>query len=182
MPRPSGAMCSGGVETQSTRRSPRRLPWRSRFPRPATWAAAVSSSPTCADRREVVTVDFREMAPLSAERAHVPRSRWGPAAAPSSRCLGGRRARYRARAGPGSRPLRQAALGRAGSSGRPARGDGFLISADLADSLNRQLGRSRRKGAARVRAADDCGRLGDFPSRSPRSANPIRSPGEPAIG
>jgi gamma-glutamyltranspeptidase / glutathione hydrolase len=117
-----------------------------------------------ADRREVVTVDFREMAPLKAnERMYLsadgklrPRHRagaWGAGVPGTVRGLG----------------LAHARLGKTAWAElvRPAARlatDGFPISRDLADSLNRQLGRSAADGKALpAPRRDGHGRLSDFP-------------------
>jgi gamma-glutamyltranspeptidase/glutathione hydrolase len=116
------------------------------------------------DRKEVVTVDFREMAPressprmyLTADRKLQPGYRRGARAAgvPGTvRGLALAHARWGKR--PWSELVRPAA--------RLAR-EGFIISDDLAGSLNRQLtpsgaGRDPRPPTAR----NDFGRLGDYP-------------------
>jgi gamma-glutamyltranspeptidase/glutathione hydrolase len=119
------------------------------------------------DRKEVVTVDFREMAPRSA----TPAMYLGPDGKP--------RPRYRTGAWAAGVPgtVRGLALAHTRWGKRPwaelvrpaidlAR-EGFPISEDLADGLNRQLGRGRRdhqpaqtKGTA---ARNEFGRLGDYP-------------------
>jgi len=114
-----------------------------------------------ADRREVVTVDFREMAPRSAGPAMYlgadgklrPRHRtgaWAAAVPGTVRGLGLAHARF------GKTPWADLVL----PAARLARA-GFPISADLAGSLNRQLApRNREPGSPAMR--DDFGRLGDF--------------------
>jgi gamma-glutamyltranspeptidase/glutathione hydrolase len=115
-----------------------------------------------ADRREVVTVDFREMAPrasdprmyLTADGKLRPRYRtgaWAAAVPGTVRGLALAHARFGRR--PWSELVRPAA--------RLAR-EGFALSADLAGSLNRQLGRAGpdRRGAT---AQNDFGRLADYP-------------------
>jgi len=115
-----------------------------------------------ADRCEVVSVDFREMAPrsagprmyLDADGQLKPRHRagaWAAGVPGTVRGLGLAHARF------GKTPWAELV--------RPAAQlarDGLPISADLAGSLNRELAapnRERRPGRAR----DDHGRLGDFP-------------------
>ena len=115
-----------------------------------------------ADRREVVTVDFREMAP----RAASPRMYLGPDGKPRP----GYRTGAWASAVPGT--VRGLALAHARWGKRPwpdlvqpAAGlarQGFAISEDLAGSLNRQLrptGEGNRRGSSR----NDFGRLRDYP-------------------
>ena len=113
-----------------------------------------------ADRREVVTIDFREMAPQAAmprmyldrEGKLRPRHRagaWAAGVPGSVRGLGLAHARW------GKTPwadlVRPAA--------KLAR-DGFPISADLAGSLNSQL---KARAPAQAGPRDDYGRLADFP-------------------
>jgi gamma-glutamyltranspeptidase/glutathione hydrolase len=127
-----------------------------------------------ADRHEVVTVDFREMAPrtagprmyLGADGKLRPRHRAGAWAAGVPGTVAGLGFAH-ARFGKLSWPelVRPAA--------RLAR-EGFLISADLASSLNRQLAtpnRERRSGRARA----DMGRLGDFPESAAVFSKPDRT-------
>jgi gamma-glutamyltranspeptidase/glutathione hydrolase len=115
-----------------------------------------------ADRREVITVEFREMAPASAtpemylgrDRKPLPRYRAGPwaAAVPGTvRGLALAHARF-GKAAWAELVLPAARLARAG----------FVISADLAGSLNRQLA-PRGQHAPRSEKRDDFGRLADFP-------------------
>ena len=115
-----------------------------------------------ADRKEVVTVDFREIAPqVSSARMYLdsdgkPRPRyrtgaWSAGVPGTVRGLGLAHARWGKR--PWAELVRPAA--------RLAR-EGFAISDDLAGTLNRQLGRSgQTKRAATSR--NDFGRLGDYP-------------------
>jgi gamma-glutamyltranspeptidase/glutathione hydrolase len=115
-----------------------------------------------ADRREVVTIDFREMAPrassprmyLNAEGQLRPRYRtgaWAAAVPGTVRGLALAHARWGKRSW--AELVRPAA--------RLAR-HGFPVSDDLAGSLNRQLARpDPLKRAARAR--NDFGRLGDYP-------------------
>jgi gamma-glutamyltranspeptidase / glutathione hydrolase len=113
--------------------------------------------------REVVSVDFREMAPRSA----TPTMYLGPDGRP--------RPRYRTGAWAAGVPgtVRGLALAHARWGKRPwaelvrpavrlAR-EGFPISADLAGSLNRQLGRVDPDLSRRRAAPTDFGRLSDFP-------------------
>ncbi len=114
-----------------------------------------------AGSREVVTVDFREMAPRSARptmylnaqgklRLRHRAGAWAAAVPGTVRGLGLAHSRYGKT--PWSDLVRPAA--------RLAR-QGFPISADLAGSLNRQLAvRDPERGDRAVR--DDLGRLGDF--------------------
>lgn len=119
------------------------------------------------DRKEVVTVDFREMAP----KAATPTMYLGPDGKP--------RPRYRTGAWAAGVPgtVRGLALAHARWGKRPwaelvrpsirlAR-EGFPISEDLAGGLNSQLGRGRRGAvagpASRLPARNDFGRLGDYP-------------------
>jgi gamma-glutamyltranspeptidase/glutathione hydrolase len=127
-----------------------------------------------ADRREVVTIDFREAAPLAAEpRMYIgadgkpkPRYRagaWAAAVPGTVRGLGLAHARFGAR--PWAELVRPAArLARAG----------FPVSEDLAGSLNRQLTpEGRTKSTSRSR--NDFGRLGDFPESVAAFGKPDRS-------
>ena len=114
------------------------------------------------DRREVVTVDFREMAPrsatatmyLGADGKTRPRYRtgaWSAGVPGTVRGLGLAHERF------GRRPWAELV--------RPAVGlarEGFAISAELARSLNRQLA-ARNQEPGRPAPRDDFGRLGDFP-------------------
>ena len=128
-----------------------------------------------ADRREVVTIDFREMGACFGGAADVPRCR-RQTAAPSSvdawaagvpgtvRGFGLAHARF------GKTPWAELV----GPAARP-RKEGFAISADLAGSLNRQLGavnRERRAGRGRA----DSVRLGDFPESAAAFSKPDRTP------
>jgi len=128
-----------------------------------------------ADRREVVTVDFREMAPRSAGPAMYlgadlklrPRYRtgaWAAAVPGTVRGLGLAHARF------GRAPWADLVL----PAARRAR-SGFPISADLAGSLNRQLApRNREQGSPAVR--DDFGRLGDFAESTAAFEKPDHTP------
>jgi gamma-glutamyltranspeptidase/glutathione hydrolase len=115
-----------------------------------------------ADRREVVTVDFRELAP----RASSPRMYLGSD--------GRLRPRYRAGAWSAGVPGTVRGLGLAHArygklpwpelvrpAARLAR-DGIRLSPDLAGSLNRQLTPAKREQGDRQKR-DDFGRLADFP-------------------
>jgi gamma-glutamyltranspeptidase / glutathione hydrolase len=127
------------------------------------------------DRREVVTVDFREMAPQSSSPAMYldkggklkARHRSGPwaAAVPGTvRGLGLAHARY------GKTPWSELVL--------PAvvlARDGFPISADLAGSLNRQLATTGARDH-NVTSRDDHSRLGDFPESAAAFGKPDRTP------
>ena len=73
-----------------------------------------------ADRGEVVTVDFREMAPRTATPTMYLGPDGKPRARVSDRCLGGRRAGDGPRPGTGTRTCGKTRLGRAGAPGRPA--------------------------------------------------------------
>jgi gamma-glutamyltranspeptidase/glutathione hydrolase len=116
------------------------------------------------ERREVVTVDFREMAPHRAEeRMYLgalgelrPRHRagaWAAGVPGTVRGLGLAHARFGRAAWPDLvRPASRLAT------------EGFLISRDLADSLNRQLGRSNSEPKERNSPRRDRSiRLADFP-------------------
>ena len=174
-PMPAARSCGAGA-TRSTRRSRRRLPWRSRFPRRATWAAAGFIVAYLADRREVVTVDFREMAPRSAEPADVPGRRRQAAAALSGRGLGGRRAGDGPRPGSGSRPIWQDALGRAGPPGRAAGARGLPDLGRPGRLAQSPAGRAATREAGRSTRATTSAGWAISPSRSPRSASPIDTP------
>jgi gamma-glutamyltranspeptidase/glutathione hydrolase len=132
------------------------------------------------DRREVVAVDFREMAPRSA----TPTMYLGPDGKP--------RPRYRTGAWAAGVPgtVRGLALAHSRWGKRPwaelvrpavrlAR-EGFAISEELAGSLNRQLGRSGRdqgQGSARRPAGrSDFGRLGDYPETVAAYGKPDGTP------
>jgi gamma-glutamyltranspeptidase/glutathione hydrolase len=126
-------------------------------------------------RREVVTVDFRERAPRSAESrmyldadgkllARHRTGAWAAGVPGTVRGLGLAHARFG--------KLRWSELVR--PAGRLAR-DGFTISADLAGSLNRQLAPSNRdRGPGRAR--DDHGRLADFPESIAAFGKPDKTP------
>jgi gamma-glutamyltranspeptidase/glutathione hydrolase len=127
-----------------------------------------------AERREVVTVDFREIAPLAAE----PRMYLGPDGRPKPRYRTG----AWAAAVPGT--VRGLALAHSRFGKLPwaelvqpaaqlARG-GFPISADLARSLNRQLAPGNPGKAARS-SRSDFGRLADFPESVAAFEKPDRS-------
>ena len=115
-----------------------------------------------ADRRQVITIDFRELAP----RAAGPRMYLGP----DGKLLPHHRDGARAAAVPGTvrgLGLAHARFGRSPWADlvRPAAQlarQGFPISADLAGSLNRQLARSDRERRP-PSSRDASGRLGDFP-------------------
>ncbi len=128
-----------------------------------------------ADRREVVTVDFRELAPESA----TPTMYLGPDGKP--------RPRHRAGAWAAGVPGTVKGLGLAHSRFgkcpwaelvRPAANlarEGFAISADLARSLNRQLA-PRNPGDRGKSARDDDGRLGDFAESVAAFGKPDHTP------
>ena len=131
-----------------------------------------------ADRREVVTVDFREMAPRTA----TPTMYLGPDGKP--------RPRYRTGAWSAGVPGTVRGLGLAHArfgktawaelvrpAARLAR-EGFPISAELARSLNRQLAPPERE-PGRPPARDDFGRLGDFPESIAAFGKPDRTPWKP---
>jgi len=127
-----------------------------------------------ADRREVVTVDFREMAPLAAEpRMYLgadgkpqPRYRtgaWAAGVPGTVRGLGLAHARF------GKLPWAELVRPVA----RLAR-EGFAVSEGLAGSLNRQLApdaRARPGRSSRI----DFGRLSDFPESVAAFGKPDRS-------
>jgi len=126
-----------------------------------------------ADRREVVTIDFREMAPRTAEpRMYLDAD-------------GKLRPRYRAGAWAAGVPGTVRGLGlahqRFGKTPwpelvRPAArlaSEGCRISADLAASLNRQLATNPERAPDRRR--DDYGRLGDFPESVAAFGKPDRT-------
>jgi len=128
-----------------------------------------------AGRREVVTVDFREMAPRSAGPAMYlgpdgklrDRHRagaWAAAVPGTVRGLGLAHSRY------GKAPWADLVC----PAARLAR-QGFPISADLAGSLNRQLAARDREGATRA-VRDDFGRLGDFAESAAAFGKPDRTP------
>jgi gamma-glutamyltranspeptidase / glutathione hydrolase len=130
------------------------------------------------DRREVVTVDFREMAPRSATATMYLGADGKP------------RPRYRTGAWSAGVPGTVRGLGLAhkqfGKTAwaelvRPAvrlAREGFPISPELARSLNRQLA-PRNQDAGRPAARDDFGRLGDFPESLAAFGKPDRTPWKP---
>lgn len=131
------------------------------------------------DRREVVTVDFREVAPRSA----TPTMYLGPDGKP--------RRRYRTGAWAAGVPgtVRGLALAHSKWGKRPwaelvrpavrlAR-EGFPISADLAGSLNRQLGRVEGDANRRRTTSGDFGRLGDYPETVAALGKPDGKPWHP---
>jgi gamma-glutamyltranspeptidase/glutathione hydrolase len=126
-----------------------------------------------AERREVVTVDFREMAPGRAGermyldtdgklRPHHRAGAWAAGVPGTVRGLGLAHARFGKIAWPDLvRPAARLAA------------DGFVISRDLADSLNRQLGRSSSEPKARKAPRGEAyGRLADFPETVALLAKP----------
>jgi gamma-glutamyltranspeptidase / glutathione hydrolase len=127
------------------------------------------------DRREVVTVDFREMAPLSssatmylgADGKPRPRYRcgaWSAGVPGTVRGLGLAHARF------GKTPWAQLV--------RPAAQlarEGFPISEALARSLNRQLA-PRNLEPGQPAARNDFGRLGDFPETIAALGKPDHTP------
>jgi gamma-glutamyltranspeptidase/glutathione hydrolase len=128
-----------------------------------------------ADRRQVVTVDFRELAPHSA----APTMYLGPDGKP--------RPHHRAGAWAAAVPGTVRGLGLAHSqfgkipwadlvrpAARLAR-EGFGISADLAGSLNRQLPPENRGDRTRT-ARDDMGRLADFAESAAALGKPDHTP------
>lgn len=131
-----------------------------------------------ADRREVVTVDFREMAPRAAtpamylDQSRKPRPRyrcgaWSAGVPGTVRGLGLAHARFGKTAW--ADLVRPAArLARAG----------FPISAELARSLNRQLAQPELEPGRPV-ARDDFGRLGDFPESAAAFGKPDQTPWKP---
>jgi gamma-glutamyltranspeptidase/glutathione hydrolase len=127
------------------------------------------------DRREVVTVDFREMAPGSArpemylgpDRKLRPRHRagaWAAAVPGTVRGLGLAHARF------GNTPWAELVL----PAARLARA-GFSISDDLAQSLNRQLA-PRKQDPASDAVRGDPGRLSDFAESIAAFARPDHTP------
>ena len=128
-----------------------------------------------ADRREVVTIDFREMAPKASGpamylnqgsklKAHHRSGGWAAGVPGTVRGLGLAHVRY------GKTPWSQLV--------RPAVGlarDGFPISADLAGSLNRQLATTSAPDR-KVSRRDDHSRLGDFPESASVFGKPDRTP------
>jgi gamma-glutamyltranspeptidase/glutathione hydrolase len=131
-----------------------------------------------ADRREVVTVDFREMAPGTATATMY----LGPDGKP--------RPRYRSGAWAAGVPGTVRGLGlaheRFGKTPwaelvRPAvklAREGFAISPELARSLNRQLA-PRERNADRPPGRDEPGRLGDFPESIAALGKPDGTPWKP---
>ncbi len=128
------------------------------------------------DRREVITVDFREIAPraatasmyLGADGKPRPRYRtgaWSAAVPGTVRGLGLAHARFGKTAW--AELVRPAA--------RLAR-DGFPISAELARSLNRQLAPRNLEPGRPPAPRDDFGRLGDFPESIAALGKPDHSP------
>jgi gamma-glutamyltranspeptidase / glutathione hydrolase len=128
-----------------------------------------------ADRKEVVTVDFREIAPLaSSARMYLdadgkPRPRyrtgaWAASVPGTVRGLALAHARWGKRSW--AELVRPAA--------RLAR-EGFAISGDLAGSLNRQLARTVPAKRAPT-GRGDFGRLGDFPESVAAFGKPDGSP------
>jgi len=127
------------------------------------------------DRHQVITVDFREAAPQTAGprmylgpdgklRPHHRDGAWAAAVPGTVRGLGLAHARFGKT--PWSDLVRPAA--------QLAR-QGFPISADLAGSLNRQLGRANReRRPASSRAVS--GRLGDFPESVAAFEKPDHTP------
>lgn len=130
------------------------------------------------DRHEVVTVDFREIAPATA----TARMYLGPDGKP--------RPRYRAGAWSAGVPGTVRGLGlaheRFGKTAwadlvRPAARlarEGFPIAAGLARSLNHQLV-TRNQEPGRPPARDDFGRLGDFPESITALGKPDHTPWKP---
>ncbi len=131
------------------------------------------------DRREVVAVDFREMAPRSA----TARMYLGPDGKP--------RSRYRTGAWAAGVPgtVRGLALAHARWGKRPwtelvrpavrlAR-EGFPISQDLATGLNGQLGRDEAGRSGRRGPSGDFGRLGDYPETVAALGRPDGRPWQP---
>jgi gamma-glutamyltranspeptidase / glutathione hydrolase len=133
-----------------------------------------------AERREVVTVDFREMASRSAgQRMYL---------GPDGRLLPRHRAGAWAAGVPGTvrgLGLAHARFGKAPWADlvRPAArlaAEGFLISRDLADSLNRQFARSTAEPKERRSTRRDAyGRLADFPETVAALAKPDGSAWRP---
>jgi gamma-glutamyltranspeptidase/glutathione hydrolase len=128
-----------------------------------------------ADRREIVAVDFREMAPQSSSRgmyldkdgklkARHRAGAWAAGVPGTVRGLGLAHARF------GKTPWSELVL----PAVRLARG-GFPISADLASSLNRQLA-TANAGERNVPRGGDHGRLGDFSESVAAFGKPDRTP------
>ena len=115
------------------------------------------------DRKEVVSVDFRELAPrsskvtmyLGADGRPKPRYRtgaWASGVPGTVRGLAAAHARW------GKRPWNELI--------RPAirlAREGFVITADLAQGLNSQLGPIAKEGKPTSRSRNDFGRMGDYP-------------------
>ena len=127
------------------------------------------------DRKEVVTVDFREMAPkassarmyLDADGNPKPRYRtgaWAAGVPGTVRGLALAHARW------GKRPWAELVR----PSARLAR-EGFLISADLAGSLNRQIP-NPTPTTRETRSRSDFGRLGDYPETVAALGKPDHTP------
>jgi gamma-glutamyltranspeptidase / glutathione hydrolase len=128
-----------------------------------------------ADRRDVITIDFRETAPQAAGprmylgpdgklRPHHRDGAWAAAVPGTVRGLGLAHTRFGRT--PWSDLVRPAA--------RLAR-QGFPISADLAGSLNRQLARANRERRP-PSSRDDFARLGDFPESIAVFGKPDHTP------
>ena len=129
-----------------------------------------------ADRHEVVTLDFREVAPrassprmyLDAEGKLRPRHRagaWAAGVPGTVRGLGMAHSRF------GKTPWAELV--------RPAArlaSDGFVISADLAGALNRQLARREPATGRPLQRRNDLGRLGDFPESIAAFGKPDGTP------
>jgi gamma-glutamyltranspeptidase / glutathione hydrolase len=128
-----------------------------------------------ADRREIFTVDFREMAPQSSSpgmyldkdgklKARHRAGAWAAGVPGTVRGLGLAHARF------GKTPWSELVL----PAVRLARG-GFPISADLASSLNRQLA-TANAGERNAPRGGDHGRLGDFSESVAAFGKPDRTP------
>jgi gamma-glutamyltranspeptidase/glutathione hydrolase len=127
------------------------------------------------DRREVVTVDFRETAPrASSPRMYLdgdkprPGYRTGAWAAGVPGTVRGLALAHRRW---GKRPWEEVVR----PAVRLAR-EGFVISDDLAGSLNRQLTPSAVGERTGARARSDFGRLGEYPESVAAFGKPDRSP------
>ncbi len=128
-----------------------------------------------ADRREVVTIDFREAAPASSDprmylgadgkpRPRYRKGAWAAGVPGTVRGLGLAHARFGKLAWP---ELVKPAV-------RLAR-EGFPISSELAGALNRQLASAPADQAA-SRRREDFGRLGDFPESVAAFSKPDKTP------
>ena len=134
------------------------------------------------DRREVVTVDFRETGSQIVDPDDVSGRRRKTAAPIPHRCLVGRRAGHRPRPRTGARAVRQDSLGRARAARRTA-GPRGLPDLGRASPLAQSSARTAKPGArpasqrATISADSAISR-----NRSLRSASPTTPPGSRATG